>query len=67
MQIAVYSYTEGVWGGSSRQRTSQGGECIRPLVMSVARVPRVEGTVEGGGFPHEQLSQDRLLDREGAF
>ncbi len=34
---------------------------------SVARVSRVEGTVEGGGFPHEQLSQDRLLNREGAF
>ena len=23
-------FTEGVWGGSSRQRTSQGGEYIRP-------------------------------------
>jgi hypothetical protein len=26
--------------------------------QSVARVPRVEGTVEGGGFPHERLHQE---------
>jgi hypothetical protein len=28
--------------------------------QSVARVPRVEGTVEGGGNPHERLLQEGL-------